>query len=65
MIRLWKIDVTTPEEDGSDRQDCKNWDGVGKKEHEYSVAALVTSSQQAVVSDIAGATPATEPSEQL
>ena len=58
------FDVTTPEEDGSDRQDCKSWDGAGKKEQEYSVAALVTSSQQAVVSDIACATPATEPSAQ-
>ena len=61
---MGEIGYTSPEEEGSDHWDCKSWDSLGKEVHEYSVAALVTFSQHAVVADIACATPATEPSKQ-
>ena len=57
-------DFTAPEEEAGQRQDYKNWDGIGKKEHERFVPTLVTLSRHAIVAGIARATPATEPSEQ-
>jgi hypothetical protein len=57
-------DFTAPEEEAGQRQDYKNWDGIGKKEHERSVSAFVASSRHAVVANIARATPASERSEQ-
>ena len=60
----WQSECTTPEEEARQRQDRKDWDGIGKKEHERSVSAFVASSRHAVVANIARATPASELSEQ-
>ena len=64
---LWtsqRSEYTTPEEEGSERQDSKSWDGAGKKERERCVSALITVSRHRIVADIARATPAAEPSEE-
>jgi hypothetical protein len=64
---LWtsqRSEHTTPEEEGSERQDSKSWDGAGKKERDRCVSTLVTLSRHRIVADIARATPAAETSEE-